>query len=143
MADFEVKLKGWMALPVLVLFVGFAGYRLFSIKTTLASEAAEELKVWIRADYARSYLECIDVNKLDKQTLDPHIEAMAALEKVQIVVISFRGTDPVYVKAEIRVDGKEPPDGRPIRYFLMEYSTLTGWRVLREISALRYHLKLL
>jgi len=46
------------------------------------------------------------------------------------------------VKVEVQVAGKDPPDGRRVRYFRMSHSTVTGWRVRWEASAFSYYLKL-
>jgi hypothetical protein len=46
------------------------------------------------------------------------------------------------VKIEIQVAGKDPPDGKRVRYYKMSHSTVTGWRVRRETTMLSYYLKL-
>jgi hypothetical protein len=142
MAEVQFRLKGWMALPAILVVLGFLAFRTFTIRTTLASEATEELKVWLSSDYARLHLDGLDVKNLPKNGKDPRIQGLLELDKVEIVSIQARGTNPVYVKVEIRVAGKEPPDGRPTRYYLMEHSMVTGWRVKREISAFSYYMKL-
>lgn len=142
MSDVRFRLKGWMAVPFTVIVIGFLGYRLLAVKTTLASEGAELLKLWLRSEYASDLLGEIQVEELDRSRVDPKVQSLLDSRKVEFTSISARGTDPVYVKVTIQVNGKEPPDGRSTRYYIMEYSTVTGWRVRREISALSYYLHL-
>jgi len=57
------------------------------------------------------------------------------------VEVRGRGDD-IVVKVEVQVAGKDPPDGRRVRYFRMSHSSVTGWRMRYETSALSYYLKM-
>ncbi len=46
------------------------------------------------------------------------------------------------VRVEISVAGKDPPDGKRVRYYAMSHSVVTGWYLERETTALSYYLKL-
>ena len=140
MNELKIPIKGWAALPVALALMGFLVYRMLTIQSTLASEASEELRFWLRAQYAREALGEIDVEKLDKRQVDPKVQRILDARKVEVISIRARGTDPIYVKIRIQVDGREPPDGRSTRYYIMEHSSVSGWRVRREISALAYYL---
>jgi hypothetical protein len=62
-------------------------------------------------------------------------------EDVEIVSISARGRgEKIIARAEIRVGGEEPPDGRPVRYFRMRHSMATGWTVRSETQSWSYYL---
>jgi len=138
----HVPLKGWAAVPALLFVLAFAGYRLAASKSTLAEEATAKLRLQLKGEYAARHLEGVDPRTLSRDRMDPRVAKLQALERIDLVSISSRGRDPTYVRVEIRVDGKEPPDGRPVRYWCMEYSVITGWRVVREISSWKYYLRL-
>ena len=140
--QFNFKFKGWMAVPVLLLVIGFFAYKFFAIKSTLASEATQELKLQLQGEYTSIGLKGIDIQKLDRHRVDPRVQKLLDASKVEFVSVSSKGTDPVYIRVEIRVNGNEPPDGKPVRYYKMKYSTLTGWRVLREVSWWSYYSRL-
>jgi len=142
MNHLRIELKGWAAVAVLVLVVGFLAFRLVSVKTTLASEAADALRAQLRAEYSRELLEGLDVKDLDRDRVDPRIQEILDAGKIEFASIGSRGLDPVYVRVEVRVAGDEPPDGKTTRYFVLSYSTLLGWTVRRETSALWYYLHL-
>ncbi|MGQ9590305.1 MAG: hypothetical protein ACUVYA_08430 [Planctomycetota bacterium] len=141
MSTEKIRVRGWQAAIVALAALGFLAYRWVTVKTTLASEATVELRVWLRADYTRLLLGELAPGALLNAPNDPRVQALIDLEKIEFPSIESRGVDPVYVRAEIRVAGKDPPDGRRVRYWQMERSAVTGWRVRREISPLRYWLR--
>lgn len=142
MSTEKIRVRGWRAAIVILAALGFLAYRWVTVKTTLASEATVELRAWLRADYTRQILGELEPGALLNARTDPRVEALVDLERIEFPSIDSRGVDPVYVRAEIRVAGKDPPDGRRVRYWQMERSAVTGWRVRREISALQYWLRL-
>ncbi|MBN1866059.1 hypothetical protein JW916_02085 [Candidatus Sumerlaeota bacterium] len=46
------------------------------------------------------------------------------------------------VRAEIRVNGAPPPNGRSVRYYRFRYTYVSGWMFNWEVSAWRYWLAL-
>ncbi len=123
---------------VVVLVANFRAER-----STLQTEAADELKLWVRGEYLSQGLHGIDPEQMTEEELQEKGEELLSLSEVQFISISARGRgDDIVVKVEIRVSGQEPPDGKPVRYFRMEHSVVTGWRVLHETTALSYYLKL-
>ena len=81
---------------------------------------------------------------MERRTLGLEVaEELLGLARIELPSIQARGRgDDVVVRVEIRVDGKEPPEGESVRYYRMSHSALTGWRVRRETTALSYYLKL-
>lgn len=142
MAQYQLKLKGWSAIPVILVVLGFLGYRYFTIKTTLASEATDELRLRLQGEYASLLLQDLDPADLSRTGVDRRVQDLLDLEEIEFISVSSRGTDPVIVRVEIRVKGKTPPDGDTTRYYEMEHSMLTGWRVKREVGAFRYYTRL-
>ena len=51
------------------------------------------------------------------------------------------GSDEVIAKVTISVSGMTPPDGKPVRYFLLRHR-LGSWIVEREVSSFSYYAKL-
>jgi hypothetical protein len=139
----KIELKGWKAIAALAVIavVLFATFR--AERSTLETEAADELKLWIRSEYLSSGMHGIDPGQMSEEELEAKGEELLSLSDVQFTSISARGRgDDIVVKVEIRVAGQVPPDGKPVRYFRMSHSTVTGWRVRHETTALSYYLKL-
>ena len=134
-----IRLKGWAALIAIVLVGGFLAVKAFSAHSTLQSEAADLLKLQLAGEYASAHLsgESTDLATLGKNLLD--------LREIEFVSLRARGNpnETLIVRADIRVAGKTPPDGRSVRYFRMEYSGLTGWRHRGEATALSWWLALI
>lgn len=139
----KLELKGWKAVAALAVIIVILVATFRAERRTLESEAADELKVWIRSEYLARGLHGVDPGQLTEEELQAKGEELLSLNEVQFTSISARGRgDDIVVKVEIRVSGEEPPDGKPVRYFRMSHSTVTGWRVRRETTALSYYLKL-
>ncbi len=138
----KLELKGWKAFAALAVVVAVVGGKYLAERRTLESEAAEELRFWLHSEYLAREMHGVD----PEQLTDEQAEAMGAelleLGDIEFTSISARGRgDDVAVKVEIRVAGRDPPDGRPLRYFRMEHSLVTGWRLRYETTALSYYLK--
>lgn len=139
----KVELKGWKAIAALVVVIAVLAGKFLAERSTLESEAADELKLWLRGEYVSRGLHGVDTSQMSEEELQAKGEELLALNEVEFASIAARGRgDDVVVKVEIRVSGEEPPDGKPVRYFRMSHSTLTGWRVRHETTALSYYLKL-
>jgi hypothetical protein len=137
MSHAQFKLTGFNAVIALIAVIGFAGFRFISATSSIETAAAEELTFWLRSEYTSEYL---------TDDLVPD-EAMAqqllALDDIRFREMSARGTtDDLVVRVEIAVDGAPPPFGDEVRYFRMEYSLLTQWRLNRETTKWSYYLKL-
>ncbi|MGD2215440.1 MAG: hypothetical protein PVJ64_01735 [Gemmatimonadales bacterium] len=139
----KTELKGWKAVAALAVIVVVLVAMFRAERSTLETEAADELRVWIRSDYLSSGLHGVDPAQLTEEELQAKGEELLTLSDVEFTSIGARGRgDDIVVRVEIQVAGGEPPDGKPVRYFKMSHSTVTGWRVRRETTALSYYLKL-
>ena len=146
MSDIKLQLSGWKAIAVIGIVVAVAGYRFMAVRTTLETGGADELKMWVLADYVRQGLPALEqaLESGDMQAAEEQAQQLIAAERIRFTEMKARGTpDDLVVRVKIRVDGGAPPDGREVRYFRMSHSTITGWRMERETSALGYYLKLL
>jgi len=145
-SDIKLQLSGWKAIAVIGIVMAVAGYRFMAVRTTLETGGADELKMWVLADYVRQGLPALEqaLESGDMQAAEEQAQQLIAAERIRFTEMKARGTpDDLVVRVKIRVDGGAPPDGREVRYFRMSHSTITGWRMERETSALGYYLKLL
>ncbi|NIM51607.1 MAG: hypothetical protein GTN62_12330 [Gemmatimonadales bacterium] len=145
MSEIKIRLTGWKAILVLVVAVAFVGYRYVAMRTTLATEAAAELRLWLAAGYISQGLPALQeaVERGDQEAAAAQAQNIVAQERIEFTSIGARGgRDDVVVRVEILVDGKPPPDGRQVRYFRMRHSLVTGWMMRYETSALAYIFKL-
>ncbi len=141
----KVRLTGWKAIAVLAVVVAIAGYRYVGARTTLQSAGADELRFWLAAEYQREGLPALEeaVASGNAQAASEQAQEIIARSRIDFVSMTARGTpDDLAVRVEISVDGGAPPDGKTTRCFRMRYSSVTGWRMQRETSALSYYLKL-
>ena len=144
MSEIKIKLTGWKAVLVLVAVAGFLGYRYHTLHTTVATEAADELRFWLAAEYMAAGLPALEqaVESGDAVAAEIQAQDILARERIEFTELSARGSpEDVVVRAEILVDGRAPPVGGPVRYFRMEHSMVTGWRMQREVHAISYYLK--
>ncbi len=144
MSEIKIKLTGWKAVLVIVAVAGFLGYRYYTLHTTVATEAADELRFWLAAEYMAAGLPALEqaVESGDAVAAEIQAQEILARERIEFTELSARGSpEDVVVRAEILVDGRAPPVGGPVRYFRMEHSMVTGWRMQREVHAISYYLK--
>lgn len=131
------QLKGWPAVIAVVVVLGFAGLKFVSARQTLDTEAAEQLKFWLSAEYMRS------VQAREGLEPEERMRLVEAAQEIEFADISARGSgEEIIVRVELEPNPAEPPDEERVRYFEMSYSGLTGWQYERETSAFSYHLKL-
>lgn len=139
----KIELKGRKAIAALVIIGAAIVWKFAAERSTLASEAAEEIKLWLRAEYLAAGMEGFDPSRLSEEEAQARGEELFSLSEIEFTSIGARGRgDDIIVKVEIQVGGKDPPDGRRVRYYRMSHSTVTGWRVRYETTRLSYYLKL-
>ncbi len=135
MSEITFKVTGFKAVLVLLAVLGFFGFRFLSARSSIETEAAQELKMWLQAEYTSRYL--ADNPEPDEETA----AEVLALTRIDFSEITGRGAlDDMVVRVEIRVDGSAPQYGNEIRYFRMEYSVVTGWSYQHESTKLSYYL---
>jgi hypothetical protein len=140
----ELKLKGWPAIFVLLAIAAVFVGKIVMERSTLATEAAEELKVYLRGEYASMMLHGVNAEQLTDDQLEATGEQLLKLEDIRFIDIRAKGRgDDVVVRVEIEVGGEDPPDGKQVRYYNMERSAITRWRVLHQTTALSYYFKIL
>jgi len=144
MTDIKIRVTGWKAIAVLVIVAAFVGFRYNAMRSTVATEAADELRFWLAAEYMSMGLPALEqaIESGDAAAAELQAREIVARDRIEFPSLTARGApDDVVVRAEILVDGDTPPDGQSVRYFLMEHSTVTGWRMRREVTAVSYYLR--
>ena len=144
MSEIKIRVTGWKAIAVLVLAAAFVGYRYNAMRSTVATEAADELRFWLAAEYVAMGLPALEQALESGDSIAAELQAreIVARDRIEFPSLTARGEpDDVVLRAEILVDGRTPPDGESVRYFQMRHSTVTGWRMRREVTAVSYYLR--
>jgi hypothetical protein len=137
MSQTEFQLTGVKAVIAAMVVLGFLVFRFVSATSSFETDAAEELKFWLQGEYTGDYL-------AGSPAADEEMaQKLLALENMRFPEMSARGMpDDLLVRVRIDVDGAPPPFGDEVRYFQMEFSQVTGWRLRRELTKLSYYLNL-
>ena len=142
----KLVFKGVPAVIVLLLYGVYMTMGYVNLHSSFDDQGHEAVLSYIQSDYSREPIEHLRQN-IKQDTRQDRLEAMSKevrqLSEVEIVSVELRGidSDDLSAKVEIEVDGRTPPDGRRFRYFDVQYSWLTGWRVDRETNANLYKLR--
>jgi hypothetical protein len=137
MSQIEFKLTGAKAIMAIIVVLAFVGFRYISAASSIETDAAGELKFWLRGEYSSAIM------AENPEPTEEMAQRALALENIAFTEINGRGTpDDMVVRVRITVDGRPPPYGNEVRYFRMEYSQLTKWRLRRETTKWLYYLNL-
>jgi hypothetical protein len=138
------KLERWMAIPGIVLVVLFVGYRAVAARSALSGPQGELLRNHLQGEYASLALPGLKAAQASGNDAEVSRLAEQALKtsEIEFTSVGVKGTsDEAVAKVTISVAGEAPPDGKPVRYFLLRHR-FGGWRVEREVGALSYYMKL-
>lgn len=146
MAQYNVQLKGWHALLAIVALLAFGGVKVWlrirpvedGMRDAIRTELLNEFSGRGRKDVARLVAEA-------RQGLPIEPVPPVVQRDVEFTSIAARGeigARETVVRAEITVDGSQPPDSRPIRYFRLTPKYGGGWEVLGETDSYRYFMEL-
>jgi hypothetical protein len=137
MSPTTIRMKGGSAVLVLILALGFGAFRYMSARSTLDTDAAATIKVWLRAEYSGRFLRNIGAGKINED----QAQQLLAIDDIRLLSVDGIGpTSDMVVRVEVAVGDKAPPDGKAVRYYRMHHSELTGWVLDREATALSYYL---
>ena len=141
MSQPRITLTGWPAVAALVLVAGFLGWSYLASRQTLDTQAGDELKNWLKGEYAGKHL--AELRATTPENSQAAVDRfLDGLNGITFTSLTARGRgDDIVVRAEIRINGQPPGDGRAVRYFRMVHAQLTGWRYRNETTAWSYYLK--
>jgi len=147
MPEYNFQLRGWhAALAVLALALYFLATMLVHIRSVddamrdaVRQRLLNEYSGRGPKDIARIVAEAKEGAPIE--SLPPEVQRN--VEFPQFAAHGKMDGRVIFIRAEIRVDGAAPPDGRSIRYFTLSTKFGGGWNVAGESSAYTYYSQLL
>ena len=137
MSEQQIQLTGSKALIVGVLIVGLMALRSFNAATTLDTQGRDTLQEWVMLELQRPILAD------ESLSLEAKGEAVLKAGNVRIASMKAKGPmDDLVVRIELEPSPDLPPGTELVRYYRMEYSTITGWRHRGNATALSYYIKI-
>lgn len=132
-----VTLRGWKAVAAILVFGGFLGFRWMTARQALDGQGRSALEDWIALEIQRPLLADTTIPLAERG------QAVLGASEVTIRSLKARGRlDNLVVRAEIEPDSGFPPGTELVRYYRMQYSSITGWRHRGPASALSFYLTL-
>ena len=140
----KFKLTGWKAIVALLVAVAFVGFRVETQSSTLESQGVEKIRNWLMAESTRAALPDMQKAMEGQAGGDKSLEDFAKKfqeQNFEIISVTTHGAGSnVIARVEVRFKGESHSDGMGVRYLRMQYSMVTGWRVVREASKWDYYL---
>lgn len=137
----QLNLKGWKAVPALIVIVGLGVFRWNSQNATLETDGVERVENWLVAEATREALpELQRANTIPSSDLGQLAEDLQE-NRFAVVSVKRHGRGSRIV-ARVEVRHEAHPGKSNVRYFKMSHSLATGWRVQRETSQWDYYLSL-
>jgi hypothetical protein len=134
-----IKVRGGGAVLLLMLALGVGAFRYMNVRSSLDTDAAASIKVWLRAEYTGRFLQHVGSGDVDEE----QAQQLLAMDEIRLLSIDGMGpASDMVVRVEVAVGNDAPPDGKAVRYYRMHHSELTGWVLDREATALSYYLNL-
>ncbi len=143
-----IKLSGWQAVVAIVIIAIIGGCYYIYMTETLNTDGVEVLQMHLKNEYLRNVTSEISDAMKNPEGKEAELSKLTSkLDKFNIEIVSVKarrgkapGRDNIYiVRAEIRIDGNTPSESMDIRYFKMEYSMMSGWRVYGDSFAWAYY----
>ena len=138
----QIKLTGWKAVVAIAAILAFGVFRLGMQNASLQTEGLEVIKQWLVAETVRDVLPDMEAAMQAPRQNTDSLAAMAdSLDEANFSILSVKrhgSGDEIVARVEYRQRGKPPT--QHVRYFRMNYSMATGWRVEWETSRWSYYL---
>jgi hypothetical protein len=147
MSEPSVQLTGSRAWVVAVLIIGLIALRSFNARTTLDTQGRETLREWVALELQRPLLDeasaGMESGEMDEAAMEGQAQAILAAGDVRIASMRAKGPlDDLVVRIELEPSPGLPPGTERVRYYRMEYSSVTGWRHRGDATALSWYLKI-
>jgi len=131
----RIRITGAPALVLIAALGLFAGLRLMRAGATLDEGGREVVRQWLASEYARYQLARDDLTGVERAPF------LLASDSIVFRSLTGRGRPGrTVVRVEVAPNAAQPPGTPMVRYFRLRYSTVTGWRLEREVSVLSYYL---
>ncbi len=147
MSELNFELKGWQAIVVIPIILALLVFQYFRLQVNLDEKAREPIKQYLYSIYSGQLghdLSKIDSENMTEEQGEQILEKAENLQKINFVSLKAKrkGSKKVIARVEYLLDGKTAPDGKKIRYFIVEKRLIGDWRVEHESSGLSYNLTL-
>lgn len=130
-----VGITGWKAILVLIVLVSVGGFRLTTARTKIDTQGRAALERWVQAEMIRPLL--ADTTR----SLQERGAAMLEASSVTIKSLSVRGPSRnAVVRVELNPSPALPPGTDLVRYYRMQYSSISGWTHRGSATALNWYL---
>ena len=135
MSTLTFRFTGWKAVALIVALVAFAAFRATRARSAMDGQGREVLESWIVGELQRPILADSTLTLAEKG------EAVLRASSVTLRTLDAHGplSDAV-VRVELEPNPAFPPDFELVRYYRMQYSSLTGWSHKGPGSALTFWL---
>ena len=147
MAEYNFQLRGWHALVGIAALLGFSGIQMYlrvrmvddGMRNAVRERLLNEYSGRGPKDIARIVAEAREGSPIE--TVSEVVQR--DVEFTSIAAHGKMGAPVILVRAEIRVDGNRPPDGRAVRYFRVTHKFMEdGWMVVGESDPYFYYREL-
>jgi hypothetical protein len=130
-----MTLSGWKAVPVLVVLVGVAVFRVTTARDKLDTQGRAALETWVQQEMVRPILADTTRSLAERGT--------AALEASSVSIRSLAVRGPLnnaVVRVELAASPSLPPGTELIRYYRMRYTAISGWTHRGRATVLNWYL---
>jgi len=139
-----IPLTNKQGAAVILIIVILVAWRVFVIRAEAPEAVKEPLREALAVEYAGQALPSIEASVAanDLDSLSKRFSNLkTTMETIEVSSITARtaSEDGIYIRAEVRVNGGDPPDGRTVRYFLFGRSSIAGWHYQRDATAFEYY----
>jgi hypothetical protein len=132
-------LRGTPAVVALLLVLGFFGIRVAFRQSTLNTRGREAVRSYLQSQYIREVLATLPNSRPVSEADGERLQRAQRIE-VRSAVVRGWGRSRI-VRAEVTTDGRQPPNGRGVRYLRVRNAWPDQWYVTGETSAVLYALK--
>ena len=87
----KIELNGRKAIAAVVVIAAAIVWKFAAERSTLATEAADELKFWLRAEYLAAGMEGFDPTQLSEEEAQARGEELLSLSEIEFSSIGARG----------------------------------------------------
>lgn len=133
-----VKISGRNAVLVLIVATAFVGFRFVTARSKIDGQGRATLQTWVQDQVVRPILG--DTTRSEEER---GAAASAGVSAVQIKSLQVHGPlNRAIVRVELAPSPALPAGTKLLRYYRMQYSDLTGWRVVGSARAWDWYLAL-
>ena len=140
---YHIAIKGRAAILLLLGIAGAVVMNALVYRTTLPVGGREAIERGLALQYGIRRAAGLVPDTMSVEAGEALAADLRRLDNVEIVSLRAKGwTFDRIVRVEVAVDGGPPPDGKPVRYLLLDCGPVVDCTVLDEVSWISYALGL-